>query len=182
MAWLEEFPSVARAQNAWRLPIGAASPLWAAFGAAAGAGVAYWWMTQWTRTANARTLPATPAHKVIAPAAVPAPTPEAPVLETPVAEAPAPEVESAAPAELAFEPAPAPEPLPDLPAPGDDLTVMTGIGPKLSEALAARGVTRFAQIAAWTDADLAEMDVALGLKGRAVREAWIAQAKRLAGA
>jgi len=119
---------------------------------------------------------------VIAPAAGPAPTPEAPVLETPVAEAPAPEVESAAPAELAFEPAPAPEPLPDLPAPGDDLTVMTGIGPKLSEALAARGVTRFAQIAAWTDADLAEMDVALGLKGRAVREAWIAQAKRLAGA
>ena len=58
---------------------------------------------------------------------------------------------------------------------------MTGIGPKLSAALAERGVTRFAQIAAWTADDLAELDAALSLKGRAVREAWVAQAKRLAG-
>jgi predicted flap endonuclease-1-like 5' DNA nuclease len=62
----------------------------------------------------------------------------------------------------------------------DDLTRMTGIGPKLSAALAELGVTRFAQIAAWTVADLAEMDTELSLKGRAVREAWVAQAKRLA--
>jgi predicted flap endonuclease-1-like 5' DNA nuclease len=62
----------------------------------------------------------------------------------------------------------------------DDLTRMTGIGPKLSLALAERGVTRFAQIAAWTADDLASFDAALGLKGRAVREAWVAQAKRLA--
>jgi len=60
----------------------------------------------------------------------------------------------------------------------DDLTRMVGIGPKLTLALAERGVTRFAQIAAWTEADLAEVDKALDLKGRAVRDAWVAQAKR----
>ena len=64
--------------------------------------------------------------------------------------------------------------------PPDDLTLLVGIGPKLSVALAERGVTRFAQIAAWTEADLAEIDKALDLKGRAVRDAWVAQAKRLA--
>ena len=63
----------------------------------------------------------------------------------------------------------------------DDLTRLVGIGPKLSVALAERGVTRFAQLAAWTETDLAEVDHALDLKGRAVRDAWVAQAKRLAG-
>ena len=67
-----------------------------------------------------------------------------------------------------------------LPLLGDDLTRLAGIGPKLSAALADRGVTRFAQIADWTADDLAELDAALSLKGRAVREAWVAQAKRLA--
>ena len=62
----------------------------------------------------------------------------------------------------------------------DDLTRLVGIGPKLSVALAERGVTRFAQIALWGEAELAEIDKALDLKGRAVRDAWIAQAKRLA--
>ena len=62
--------------------------------------------------------------------------------------------------------------------PPDDLTRLVGIGPKLSIALAERGVTRFADIAAWTEVDLAEIDKALDLKGRAVRDAWIAQAKR----
>ena len=62
--------------------------------------------------------------------------------------------------------------------PPDDLTRLVGIGPKLSIALAECGVTRFAHLAAWTEADLAEVDKALDLKGRAVRDAWIAQAKR----
>ena len=39
----------------------------------------------------------------------------------------------------------------------------------------------FAQIAAWTDEELAEIDLALDLKGRAARDAWVAQAKQLAG-
>ena len=62
----------------------------------------------------------------------------------------------------------------------DDLTRLVGIGPKLSLALAERGVTRFEHIAAWTEKDLAEVDKALDLKGRAVRDAWVAQAKRFA--
>jgi|WetSurMetagenome_2_1015567.scaffolds.fasta_scaffold110106_1 predicted flap endonuclease-1-like 5' DNA nuclease len=66
-------------------------------------------------------------------------------------------------------------------AAADDLTVLVGIGPKLAAALAERGVTRFAQIAAWTEEDLAVVDKALDLKGRAVRDAWVAQAKRIVG-
>jgi len=62
----------------------------------------------------------------------------------------------------------------------EDLTRLMGIGPKLAAALAERGVTRYAQIAAWTANDLAELDKALDLKGRAVRDAWVAQAKRFA--
>ena len=62
----------------------------------------------------------------------------------------------------------------------DDLTRLVGIGPKLAAALAERGVTAYAQIAAWTQDDLAEVDKALDLKGRAVRDAWVAQAKRFA--
>ena len=62
----------------------------------------------------------------------------------------------------------------------DDLTRMVGIGPSLAELLAERGVVTFAQIAAWTDAEVAEIDTALNLKGRASRDAWIAQARRFA--
>ena len=55
MAWSQEFPGAAlvgeRTETAFRLPMGVVSPLWAMFGAAASAGVAYWWMTRWTRAA-----------------------------------------------------------------------------------------------------------------------------------
>lgn len=63
---------------------------------------------------------------------------------------------------------------------GDDLTRLVGIGPKLAASLAELGVTRFSQIAAWTPDELASIDQLLGLKGRAERDAWIAQAKRFA--
>lgn len=62
----------------------------------------------------------------------------------------------------------------------DDLTRLVGVGPKLAMGLAERGVVAFSQIAAWTEDDLAEMDKALDLKGRAVRDAWVAQARRFA--
>jgi predicted flap endonuclease-1-like 5' DNA nuclease len=65
---------------------------------------------------------------------------------------------------------------------GDDLTLLVGIGPKLSAALADLGVTRFSEIAAWGAEELADFDAKLNLKGRAERDAWVAQAKRLAGA
>ena len=64
-------------------------------------------------------------------------------------------------------------------AAADDLTVLVGIGPKLSASLADLGVTRFAQIAAWTDEELGTFDALLNLKGRAERDSWIDQAKRL---
>lgn len=63
----------------------------------------------------------------------------------------------------------------------DDLTVVVGIGPKLAASLAELGVTRFSELAAWGPAELADFDAKLNLKGRAERDAWVAQAKRLAG-
>ena len=65
------------------------------------------------------------------------------------------------------------------PAGSDDLKKLSGVGPALEKKLHAAGVTSFAQIAAWTDADVAEMDDTLSFKGRIDREGWIAQAKEL---
>jgi predicted flap endonuclease-1-like 5' DNA nuclease len=64
-------------------------------------------------------------------------------------------------------------------AAADDLTQLVGIGPKLAASLAELGVTRFSQIAAWGDDELESFDKLLSLKGRAGRDAWVAQAKRL---
>ncbi len=63
---------------------------------------------------------------------------------------------------------------------GDDLTQLSGVGPALLKKLNAAGITTFAQIAAWTEADVAEFDEKLSCKGRIEREGWIAQAKELA--
>ena len=61
----------------------------------------------------------------------------------------------------------------------DDLKKLSGVGPALEKKLHAAGVTSLAQIAAWTDADVAEMDEKLSFKGRIEREGWIDQAKEL---
>ena len=63
---------------------------------------------------------------------------------------------------------------------GDDLKELSGVGPALEKKLHENGVTTFAQIAAWTEADVTEMDEKLSFKGRIEREGWIAQAKELA--
>jgi len=176
MAWSHEIPGVdvvgERAERALRLPFGAASPLWAMYGAAASMGVAYWWMTSWSRAVNFEAF-APFAAKLVA-------TPEA-AAETPAAIAPPPVIEPLAPEPQAtIEPQTVIEAVaPVVEKAIDDLTIMTGIGPKLAAALAERGVTQFSQIAAWTAEDLAQLDAELSLKGRAVREAWVAQAKRL---
>jgi predicted flap endonuclease-1-like 5' DNA nuclease len=66
-------------------------------------------------------------------------------------------------------------------AAGDDLTRIKGLGPKLRARLAELGVTRFEQIAAWTDADIAAFDAQLGsFAGRSTRDQWVAQAQFLA--
>ncbi len=62
---------------------------------------------------------------------------------------------------------------------GDDLKKLSGVGPALEKKLHEAGVTSFAQIAAWTEADIADMDEKLSFKGRIEREGWIDQAKEL---
>jgi large subunit ribosomal protein L21 len=61
----------------------------------------------------------------------------------------------------------------------DDVSLIDGVGPKLKEKLAGYGVTSLKSIAAMSDADVARMDEALDLKGRATRDEWVAQAKEL---
>lgn len=93
----------------------------------------------------------------------------------------------AAPA-VVKEPAPAPAPAPTAtPAPepvaasADDLTRIKGLGPKIAALLAELGVTSFAQIASWSDEDVAEIDAKLGrFSGRITRDQWVMQARLLA--
>ena len=65
-------------------------------------------------------------------------------------------------------------------AAADDLKKLSGVGPALEKKLLEGGVTSFAQIAAWTEADIAEFDEKLSFKGRIEREGWVEQAKELA--
>ena len=64
---------------------------------------------------------------------------------------------------------------------GDDLTRIKGVGPKLSAMLRGLGVTRYDQIAAWSDAAVARIDPHLGaFQGRIARDNWIEQCRYLA--
>ncbi len=62
----------------------------------------------------------------------------------------------------------------------DDLTRIKGIGPKLNGLCYSLGILRFDQIAAWSAADVAEVDQYLKIKGRIERDRWVDQAKLLA--
>lgn len=121
---------------------------------------------------------------------------------------PAPNLPDEAPQETPPEPqrGPQPAPVPDLPDQGpaepsppqqtpaamhsaeppvspasDDLSRIKGLGPKLQSLLPAMGVTTFAQIASWTDADLSRIDAQLGpFAGRPARDKWVEQAQHLA--
>ncbi|WP_413719303.1 50S ribosomal protein L21 [Silicimonas sp. MF1-12-2] len=62
----------------------------------------------------------------------------------------------------------------------DDLKQLSGVGPALEKKLHEAGVTSFAQIAAWGEAEIAEFDEKLSFKGRIEREGWVEQAKALA--
>jgi predicted flap endonuclease-1-like 5' DNA nuclease len=65
--------------------------------------------------------------------------------------------------------------------PGDTLTQLKGLGPKAASLLNELGVTRFDQIAAWNDADIAAIDARMGaFKGRITRDRWVEQARLLA--
>lgn len=77
--------------------------------------------------------------------------------------------------------APASAPAPAAVGGTDDLTKIKGLGPKLATLLNQQGITSFAQIAAWTDADIERVDATLGrFTGRITRDNWVEQAKLLA--
>ncbi len=63
----------------------------------------------------------------------------------------------------------------------DDLKKISGVGPVLERKLKELGVTRFDQVANFSDEDIAKVDDALNFKGRIMRDDWIGQAKTLAG-
>lgn len=95
------------------------------------------------------------------------------------------EVIAAAATEEADQATPAPATEPASPPLGasesDDLRRIKGVGPKLVALLHSLGVTRYAQIAAWTDEDVARIDAQLGsFAGRIRRDSWVEQAKLLA--
>lgn len=123
-----------------------------------------------------------------APAAVkPKRVPKAKVAAKPVEVVPAP-VRTAAPVKPVAE-KPASAPKQRVPrkrtaetasaAGPDDLKRISGIGPKLEKVLNDMGVTRFAEIAGWSETDIARFDKELGFEGRIGRDDWIGQAKKL---
>jgi predicted flap endonuclease-1-like 5' DNA nuclease len=62
----------------------------------------------------------------------------------------------------------------------DNLRRLIGIGPVNEKLLKGLGVTSYAQIAAWTAADVKRIEDVLNFDGRIAREQWIEQAKLLA--
>ncbi len=106
----------------------------------------------------------------------PPPPAEAPAAAPPPAPAPAPAAAPAAIAGIKPELFAAPKG-----GKGDDLKLIWGVGPKLEELLQAMGVWHFEQIASWGEKELAWIEERLeDFKGRAVRDEWVKQAKKLA--
>ena len=88
--------------------------------------------------------------------------------------------EAQAEPEIPLQPVPAPAEASSENA--DDLRQIKGVGPKLVTVLQSLGVTRFEQIAEWSEADIDRIDAQLGaFQGRIRRDNWIEQAKLLSG-
>ncbi|MER8431640.1 proton-conducting membrane transporter [Mesorhizobium caraganae] len=130
--------------------------------------------------------PATAAAKPAAPAKPAAAKPAAakPVAAKsaakPAASKPAAAKASAAPKPAASKPAAAPKKAAPTAAKADNLRRLIGIGPVNDKLLKGLGVTTYAQIAAWTAADVKRIEDTLNFDGRIAREKWIEQAKLLA--
>ena len=62
---------------------------------------------------------------------------------------------------------------------GDDLKRISGVGPQLEALLQELGFYTFAQIAAWTPANIAWVDQHLEFRGRIERDDWVGQARVL---
>ncbi|HEX2842194.1 hypothetical protein [Hyphomicrobium sp.] len=65
------------------------------------------------------------------------------------------------------------------PVEGDRLHRIIGVDPRSEAALRANGVTLLAQIADWTDDDVAHFEALLWMPGRIARESWVEQARFL---
>jgi large subunit ribosomal protein L21 len=61
----------------------------------------------------------------------------------------------------------------------DNLSLISGVGPVYEKKLHDYGITKFAQIAAWSAEEIAKWDEELSPKGRVTRDEWIAQANEL---
>ena len=193
------------AEKALTLPVGMASPLWLMFAGAAAAGAAMFWARAWFKPTNLEavlaplpapeTETAEPIIEAVEDAVMLAVETMDATLEVAAEVIEATTESTAERVEDAIEVVEAvtgplvetaPEVVDVVTEPAvvvaDDLTKLTGIGPKLAGLLAERGVTRFADIAAWTAEDVAAFDKDMKLMGRIDREAWIAQARRYSGA
>jgi predicted flap endonuclease-1-like 5' DNA nuclease len=113
----------------------------------------------------AKAMPAAPARSATPePAAMPAAFVSAPVADAPVASAAA----SGGPERL------------KAPRGGkaDNLKEIEGIGPAMEKLVNEMGFFHFAQIASWSDSDVAWVDANMtSFKGRITRDKWVAQAK-----
>jgi predicted flap endonuclease-1-like 5' DNA nuclease len=209
------------AARAMTLPLGMANPFWLLFGAAASAGMTWWWVNKLMRSGDMSAMAGDSAsiYEMAEATASTAPValrggrqkkPKAPTAEADAAMFASPEMfenaESAGYPRVVLEPTvpqeartadhasqipaessetadhagyPVVAPGPAAEAAADDLTRLTGIGPRIAAALESHGVTRFAQLAAWTPEHLAAFDKTMKLKGRALHSDWIAQAARL---
>jgi predicted flap endonuclease-1-like 5' DNA nuclease len=74
----------------------------------------------------------------------------------------------------------APPPLLDGPGAPDDLKLIVGIGPVLERMLQQLGISRYRQIARWSERDIDEFDARLAeFPGRIRRDTWVTQARSL---
>jgi predicted flap endonuclease-1-like 5' DNA nuclease len=62
---------------------------------------------------------------------------------------------------------------------GDDLTAISGVGPRIAEVLNELGIWTYQQIAAWLPEHETWIENHLSFKGRVSRENWVGQAKEL---
>ena len=70
--------------------------------------------------------------------------------------------------------------LAQIPAPKDDLKLITGVGPGLEKKLQDVGITSFEQIANLSDLEIADLETnVVKFTGRIKRDDWIGQAERL---
>jgi large subunit ribosomal protein L21 len=104
----------------------------------------------------------------------------------PAAAAAEPAAAAAEPAAAAAEPAALAEPAAAAKPAGaadqgaaDNLSLISGVGPKIKQSLGELGYTRFAQIAALTPEEIETIETALKSKGRIARDEWIKQAREL---